>query len=427
MDINRPCPMAAEMADRIREMREELTARWLERISARVQLEPERIFPSTQLLDHVPVLMDGIAGYLEDPRDEITADLPVIAKAMELGELRFAQGFDASEILKEYELLGGVLFSFAARVVAESATESTPEDLLICSHRLFRAISVIEQVTTAHYLRVLGERVGEREERLRRFNRMLTHELKNRVGATLGAGQLLQEEWLSDEERKRFAGMVTDNAQAIQKVLENLIALSRMEGERRRQRNIMLREVVTEVFRQLRELARARSVELRVAGDLPDIEVNAAAVELCLSNYVSNAIKYANMSASQRWAEVTATIEPADSGEESDGELVVRVRDNGLGVPDEKRVHLFERFFRAHENITTVEGTGLGLSLVQETTESLGGRVWVEFNEDGGSVFAFALPCRRDADRLSAGSVRSVAPRTRRPDAVQAIVSDSPL
>jgi nitrogen-specific signal transduction histidine kinase len=67
------------------------------------------------------------------------------------------------------------------------------------------------------------ERVGEREERLRRFSRMITHELKNRVGATLGAGQLLQEEWLGDDERRRFAAMVTENAQEIQKVLENLV------------------------------------------------------------------------------------------------------------------------------------------------------------------------------------------------------------
>ena len=419
--------MAAEMAARIRDMREELTARWLERIAARVQLEPERIFPSDELLDHVPVLMDGIAAYLEDPSEEITADIPVIAKAMELGELRFSQGFDANEILKEYELLGGVLFSFVSRAVAESSTECSSEDLLICSHRVFRAISVIEQVTTAQYLRVLGERVAEREERLRRFNRMLTHELKNRVGATLGAGQLLQEDWLGDEERKRFAGMVTANAQEIQKVLENLIALSRLEAERRRQRNIMLREVVTEVFRQLRELARAREVELRVGGDLPDVEVNAAAVELCLSNYVSNAIKYANMTTGDRWAEVAAAIEPANAQGDADCELVIRVRDNGLGVPSEKRGHLFERFYRAHENVANVEGTGLGLSLVQETAESLGGRVWVDFDEAGGSAFAFALPCRRDEEKLSAGSVRSAESRSRRTGAARAITSDSPL
>jgi signal transduction histidine kinase len=179
------------------------------------------------------------------------------------------------------------------------------------------------------------------------------------------------------------------------------------------------------VFRQLRELARGRQVELRVAGELPEVEVNAAAVELCLSNYVSNAIKYANMSAPHRWVEVYATVD-AIGADNAECELVVRVGDNGLGVPVEKRGQLFERFFRAHEHVTNVEGTGLGLSLVQETAESLGGRAWVDFSETG-SVFAFSLPCRRDADRISAGTARSAEPRARRQDAARAITSDSPL
>jgi two-component system phosphate regulon sensor histidine kinase PhoR len=290
-----------------------------------------------------------------------------------------------------------LLYSFSARMVAESDRACSAEDLLICSHRIFRAISVIEQVTTAHYLRVLGERVAEREERLRRFSRMITHELKNRVGATLGAGQLLREEWLGIEERQRFAGIVEENAQAIQKVLENLTALSRIDGERRRQRNIALREVITEVFRQLRELARAREVELRVAGELPDVEVNAAAVELCLSNYLSNAIKYSDASADRRWAEVTAGVEES-SDEPGTSQLTVRVRDNGMGVPVQTRDQLFERFFRAHTDVVRTEGTGLGLSLVQETAASLGGRAWAEFGEEPGSVFAFSLPCRREGE-----------------------------
>lgn len=387
------CPLAIALAARMRDARTELTQRWFERIAARVQLGADRVFPSADLLDHVPVLMGGIADYVEDPRDEITADLPVIAKAMELGELRFTQGFDASEVLKEYEILGGVLFAFSAAVVAERDEPCDPEDLIVCAHRLFRAISVIEQVTTGQYLRALGERVGEREERLRRFNRMISHELKNRVGATLGAGQLLQENWLGEEERHRFAAMVAENALAVQNVLENLVALSRLDPERK-QRNIMLSAVVAEVFRQLRELARARQVRLRTAGELPAVEVNAAAVELCLSNYVSNAIKYSDPAQKERWAEVEARIE--------EGELVVRVRDNGIGVPAEGRAHLFERFYRAHEGVKGIEGTGLGLNLVRETIESLGGRAWAEFDDGQGAVFAFGLPCAQPA---SAGTV----------------------
>lgn len=406
MNGNNDCPLATTLARRMRAARAELTERWLERIEARVAMEAERIFPSDDLLDHMPLLVDGIAGYVEDPIDEITADMPVIAKAMELGALRLQQGFDAHEILKEYEILGGVLYHFAAEIAREEPRACSPEELVLCGHRLFRAVAVISQVTTSQYLRILLERVGEREERLRRFNRMITHELKNRVGAVIGAGQLLQEEWVGNEERARFASMVVENAQSIQKVMENLTALSRVDGDRRRQKNIRLPEAVTEVFRQLRELARGRHVQLRRNGELPDVEVNAAAVELCLSNYVSNAIKYSDAAKGERWVLVEAWIDTENptAGDADDDaewcELIVRVRDNGLGVPTEKRTQLFERFFRAHEGMDVVEGTGLGLSLVRETVAAIGGRAWAEFDQPEGSAFAFALPCRRAGESL---------------------------
>jgi hypothetical protein len=67
---------------------------------------------------------------------------------MELGELRFAQGFDATEILKEYEILGGVLFAFALRRRGGSERQATPATCWCAATALFRAISVIEQVTT---------------------------------------------------------------------------------------------------------------------------------------------------------------------------------------------------------------------------------------------------------------------------------------
>lgn len=74
---------------------------------------------------------------------------------------------------------------------------------------------------------------------------------------------------------------------------------------------------------------------------------------------------------------------------------VTTVRDNGVGVPQEQREQLFQLFFRAHgATVTGAEGTGLGLNIVRETAESLGGRAWAEFPEDA-TIFAFSLPYRR--------------------------------
>ena len=398
MDINASCPLATELAQRIRAERVALTTHWLERIAARVAIDSNRVFPSEELLDHMPILLEGIADYLEDASDEISAAVPVIAKAMELGSLRLHQGFDAHEILKEYEILGGVLFNFAARAVGAASAPCDAGELLIFSHRLFRAIAVIEQATTSHYLRTVNDRVHEREEQLRRFNRMVSHELKNKVGAVLGAGELIQEEWLSSAERQKFAQIVLQNARALQQMLENLTELSRLDADSRRQRNVLLREAVAEVVRQQRELARTRHVEITVE-DLPSVEVNAAAVELCLSNYLSNALKYCNPDASQRWVRISAMLENAGT-EAGVCRLVVRVADNGMGVPPEARAHLFERFFRAVDVAAQVDGTGLGLSIVRETVEAMGGKAWAEF-QDGVSIFQFALPCRRSGDSNS--------------------------
>jgi signal transduction histidine kinase len=399
--MNENCRLADALAERIRDAREELTRRWLERIVARVRLDPNRVFPTDELLDHVPLLMDGIADYLRNPSEEISADAPVTGKAIELGELRWSQGFDAHEILKEYEILGGVLFAFLVRTVDEIDQECPRSELLACAHRLFRAVSVIQQVTTTHYLRLAAERVSEREQRLRGFNRMVTHELKNRISSVLGAGQLLADPEIAsdDGQRARFARMVIQNAEGMQAVLGNLLELSRTDPDARQQRNVPLPRVAGEVCRQLREMASSRGVAVRMR-DLPEVEVNAAALELALTNYVSNAIKYADPGRTERWVEVRGLIADGDGGA---CELVIEVRDNGLGVPQEKRDGLFTRFFRAHgDMVTGVEGTGLGLSIVRETVEAMGGRAWAEFSADEGSLFCIAIPCRREVDRMAA-------------------------
>jgi signal transduction histidine kinase len=397
---------AGVLAAALHDAREELVRRWLDRITARVAVSASRVFPTEELLNHVPVLIDGIANYLEHPEQELGAEAPVIAKAMELGALRHTQGFDAYEILKEHEILGGVLYSHLADVVERTGVPGSRTELLDAWQRVGHAVELIRQATMTHFLRLWSERVREREERLRRFNRMVSHELKNRVGAIRGAAALLTEPWLESVQRDRFTRMVRDNTDALQRVLDNLESLSRIDSDTRQQRNVLLPQAAAEAARQLREPAQAKEVNVEMAEDLPAVEVDAAAVELCLMNYLSNAIKYSDPAKPKRWVRVTGELRFRELTE-GGPELIVRVWDNGLGVPREARGRLFEQFYRAHDRtVTDAEGSGLGLSIVRETTESMGGRAWVEFPEDGGTVFAFSLPSRREEDAAAAGTRR---------------------
>ena len=387
--LQRDCPLAVALAVRLRASKRELVTRWLERVADRVSMPANRIFPTDDLLDHVPLLVEGIAEYLEDPSEGISSDIPVVGKAMELGALRHAQGFDAYEILKEYEILGGILFNFLAEEADTMDEPCAKSELLVCGHRLFRAIAIIQQTTTAHYMRLADQRVKEREERLRGFNYAMSHEIKNHVGAILGAADLLQT--LPDatpEQRAKFVEIIMRRGRAMKGTIENLVELARLHHDARRQRHVRLPEAAQEAARQVRESAQAARVEIVVDTALPDEEVNAAVVELALTNYLSNAIKYTDP---RTRGKVTISAKPLTG---PDPRLVVRVTDNGLGVPQEKRDKLFQRFFRAHETVTRAEGTGLGLSIVKEVVESIGGKAWAEFPEQG-SVFAFSLPYRR--------------------------------
>jgi signal transduction histidine kinase len=397
------CTLAKVLADRMRSSSDELTRRWLDRISARVRLDPNRVFPTDALLDHMPMLILGIADYIENPEKVILSDVPIVAKAMELGKLRFSQGFDEYELLKEYEIFGGILFSFLSRVVDGIEEPCSRGELLACAHRLYLAVALIQQATLTHYLSLVKERLSERDQRLRGFNRALSHELRNLIGTISGAAEILEIGTTSEEQQRTMTSMILRNSTNMKVTLENLVELSRLDEDARQSRHIALRSAATEVARQLRESARAHGVEIRLPADLPRIDVSAAAFELCLSNLLANAIKYSDAAKDKRWVEVRAHVAASHDG--SALETVVEVRDNGLGVPEAKRPELFKRFFRAHEDSNiAIEGTGLGLSIVRDTATSLGGRAWADFRADGTSFF-FTMPTRRSEDGVAAATI----------------------
>jgi signal transduction histidine kinase len=400
-----PLQLAAILSDRLRTAKQELVTQWLNRITARVAISTKRVFPTHELLNHVPLLIEGIAGYLKRPERDIDAKAPVVAKAMELGALRHAQGFDAYEILKEYEMLGEIIFGFLANTSETVPGDYTRRDFLICWQRLAQAMELIRQATMSHFLRLSDGQVNERENRLRKFNRTVAHELKNKINAISAASMALSQEWVPPSERKEFEEIIAKNSRGLEKTLSSLESLSRTQADSRHCRNVLLPEAANEAVRELADAANAKGVDVRIADDLPPIEVDAAVVELALMNYVSNGIKYSDTGKQQKWVSISAAVEAPNT--EHDREVVIRVADNGIGIPADRREQLFREFYRAHdETVTDAAGTGLGLSIVREAVEAIGGRAWAEFPENQGSVFAFSVPSRRREDlrRAEAGT-----------------------
>jgi signal transduction histidine kinase len=377
------------IADLLLRESEDIVRQWLARVSDRVTVDERFLFPSEDLLDHVPRLVEGIARAVSG-REPISVDTPVVMKAKELGKLRFDQGFSAHQILWEYQLLGDMILH---RLDRADVYPEGPHGRMVM-RRLYEALSAVQRATMDEFLDHYQRTINEREDRLRGFNHALSHELRNETGAILGAARMLREGFVAEspEHRDRFVTMVIDNAERVEHLVQNLLELSRVEVDTRRHRNVLLRHAAAEAARSLRTFAQSKGVEVRISESLPDLEVNGPAVELALTNLLANGIKYSDPTAARRWVE----IRPAPSSEE--GRLVVHVVDNGVGVPEGDRSRLFQRFFRSSAT-SDIDGTGLGLYLVRSALRSVNGDVWTEFPESGETVFAFTLPARRSEDQ----------------------------
>lgn len=374
-----------------------LSAAWLVRLNEIVPVGLNEVFPTDQLLDHIPVLVGDIALYLRAPADEeIAANATVIAKAQELGVLRHAQRASVHQVLREYEILSEILETFVATETERLSLRPSLPECFELHRRLMRATRTLMRTTVETFVSEYTTTLQEHGERFQAFHRMASHELRSPIGTLLFAGEVLKTDAaLSDPTRlAKVAAVVSSNAERLSLLIENLTRLARLgepvDGPT--QQRVDVGSLAEEVARQLHEMAAARNVVIHVADALPSLVTDPARLELVLLNLVSNAIKYSDRAK----ASCMVSIEP--SGDSSDDACTVCVRDNGLGIREADQHAVFERFFRAHAHLdgpSGVTGTGLGLSIVAECMQALGGSVRCESAPGRGTTFFITLP--RDA------------------------------
>jgi signal transduction histidine kinase len=348
-------------------------------------------------LDHIPALVDAIADSLVAPDDgAITANTAVIAKARELGELRYRQRASIHQLLREYDILAGILETF---VVEETDAPGLVPPPLACfevSRRVGRAVRTLMQSTVDTFVQQYTATIGEQTARLDRFADALGHELRNPLSTLQFAADLLARPDILEDatSRNRAAAVVKRNAERALGLIRNLEKITRAERviEGPGTQRLELAALAQEVARQLRGAAELRGVEIRVGHQLPAIVGDAGQLELVLLNLVSNAIKYSDPAKPARFVEI--------DGHNGEDTCCVEVRDNGLGIPSGALDRIFERFVRVHahrDGELGVEGTGLGLTIVQTAVRSLGGSIRVNSVESQGTTFTLLLP-RRGAE-----------------------------
>jgi signal transduction histidine kinase len=396
---------ASVIGQRIAAERLTLSARWLARLRELLTVTPNEVFPSEQLLDHIPLLVDQIAGYLSAPQDEeIAANAAVMDKARELGLLRHQQRASAHQLLHEYEILGEILEGFLVEETARLGLQPSVAEAFGVHRRLTRSVRVLMRTTVDTFVSEYTTTIQEQSERIKAFNRAASHELRSPIGTLHFAGALLDKEVVQQDPRRlaKVAATVRTSAERLSWLVENLQRIAQMRDpvDVPSEQRVELTQLADEVARQLAEMAAARGVTIRVARDLPALRADPARIELVLLNLVANAVKYSDAGKPEPFVEIVRARRIDDvAGKAGRATCAICVRDNGLGIPEADQPAIFDRFFRAHAHLDQelgVTGTGLGLAIVIDCVEALGGSIRCESRAGEGTSFFITLPSPTD-------------------------------
>ncbi|MEO8565434.1 MAG: MASE4 domain-containing protein [Betaproteobacteria bacterium] len=251
-------------------------------------------------------------------------------------------------------------------------------------------------------------RVGERTVELQAANKELdafsysvSHDLRAPLRAVDGYARMLEEDYAGklDAEGRRLLGVVRASSQQMGRLIDDLLAFSRLGREHLRTRPLQLNDLVREIIDEERSGHEGRKIDF-VVGDLGTADADPALLKQALSNLLSNAIKFTR-------EKDPAVIEIGTRNKPDAGDVdTYYVKDNGAGFDMKYYDKLFGVFQRLHSH-AEYPGTGVGLAIVQRVIHRHGGRVWADSTPGLGTAFYFTL--RNDAPAASASADRDAA------------------
>jgi PAS domain S-box-containing protein len=218
-----------------------------------------------------------------------------------------------------------------------------------------------------------------------RFLGVLSHELRTPVTSIYGGTQLLlgRGARLDEETRTELLVSVAAESERLQRMIENLVALARIErgAEFAPARPVLLDRVIRDLIDRERQLWPELTIKLDIPHPIQMVSAEEEYLGQVVRNLLSNAAKYSGPGS-------TIEVEILDG----EGEVDVFIRDDGPGITDEESDKLFTLYYRAATQAATAPGAGIGLFICKELVTLMGGRIWARRRPTGGAEFGFSLP-----------------------------------
>ena len=230
----------------------------------------------------------------------------------------------------------------------------------------------------------------EKEKQIRQeFFSNASHELKTPITSIQGYAELLESGMIQDENMKLdFARRIKKEAENMTGLINDILMISRLEAKDAEVvfSSVRISVLLDDILDSLKPLAAQCQVFLHADCQPITIEANPQQMKELLNNLITNAVKY-NRPGGQVWVQIR---------EQGDA-MVVRVKDNGMGIPADSLDRIFERFYRVDKGRSRKQGgTGLGLSIVKHIVSFYRGTIRVSSEIDKGSEFVVELPLKRE-------------------------------
>lgn len=236
-------------------------------------------------------------------------------------------------------------------------------------------------------------------EKLHNANRLkddfmanISHELRTPLTSIIGFTRLIADfHDMEEEERSSYLKIIMERSQALEKLLNDLLDLSRLETGNMPMNidRVNVGELAARCIEQFRLLAESGGIAISAHIDQRPLLLHADSQKLmqALNNLIHNAIKYTGKGGS---IEVLVKELPQ--------EIMVSVTDTGIGIEASQHKMIFERFRQAENRRNKAGGAGIGLNLAKHIIELHGGKIWVESDPGKGSTFTFCLPLEMRCD-----------------------------
>jgi len=259
--------------------------------------------------------------------------------------------------------------SLAAEVVERKQAEGQVRKLN--DELELRVVQRTEQLTVAN-------------QELEAFSYSVSHDLRAPMRHVLAYAGMLGEKAgsLLDETNQRYLKTITDSVTRMSELIDDLLEFSRMGRAEMQMTVISLDEVVKKSLQDLENEAKGRNIAWKI-NPLGKVQGDPSMLRQVLVNLIGNALKFTR---TRERAEIEIGSIPG-----KEDELIISIRDNGVGFNMDYAKKLFGVFQRLHRQ-EEFEGTGIGLANVQRIIHRHGGRAWAESVVDGGATFYFSLP-----------------------------------